>query len=280
MFTNVCNKVAKIPTRPTLLFPLLDPTGTVYNPSLAYPYRPAMFNSLTAGLIGGLTPLVVILFCQLYFRSFTDFSAANLGLAYALAAGTCFQIILKKTVGGLRPHFLSVCNPDMSLVRSEVPKGVGFGNIMYGRDVCRGNPSDIDWAFQSFPSGHSKIAFAGFGYLAIYLFTHLRLTDRSRTTKLGFWRMVLVLVPILFATFISSTLWFSYQHHVTDCIFGAAIGVLTALLGYRTAYQSLTDGTLNARPRVGRRLKMALETEKEAKSTAQQEDVEMGLPQG
>ena len=269
-----------IPTHPPLLFPLLDPTGAVYNPSIAYPYRPAIFNSLTAGLLGSLVPVGVILFCQLFFRSFADFSAANLGLAYALATGTCFQIILKKTIGGLRPHFLDVCNPKILPVGS----GIGFNGIMYSRSVCRGDSSRIEWAMQSFPSGHSEITFAGLGYLAIYLFTHLRLADRSRSTKLGIWRMVVVLMPLVFATYISSTLWLSYQHHVNDCIFGAGIGILTALLGYRTAYQSLTKGTLNARPRIGRRLKkeMEMEKDKEKESTGQdgQRDVEMGRSQG
>ncbi|KAJ9614551.1 hypothetical protein H2200_002688 [Cladophialophora chaetospira] len=175
--------VALIPSRPPLLFALFDPTGAVYNPSIAYPYRPAIFNSLTAGLLGSLIPLGVIIASQLFFRSFADYSAAHLGLTYALAAGTCFQIILKKTIGGLRPHFLAVCKPKLVAPGS----GLGFNGIMYRvQDVCTGTKSEIDWGIQSFPSGHSEIAFAGLGYLAIYLFTHLRLSDRSRTTKLGF----------------------------------------------------------------------------------------------
>lgn len=242
---------------------MYDASGTIYNPTIAYPYRPAIFNSLTAGLLGSLIPLSVIILSQLFLRSFADFSAAYLGLQYALATGTLFQLVLKKTIGGLRPHFLAVCKPRLVVPGS----GFGYNGIMYRvQDVCTGTRSQIDWGIQSFPSGHSEIAFAGLGYLSIYLFTHLRLCDRSITTAFGFWRMVLVLMPILLATYISSTLWLSYHHHAFDCLFGAAIGIMAAILGYRTVYQSLTNGTLNAKPRVGRRLKKVIDEEEEKES--------------
>ncbi|ETI20294.1 hypothetical protein G647_08328 [Cladophialophora carrionii CBS 160.54] len=269
LVTAVAGAVFLIPTRPPLLFPLLDPTGAVYSPSLAYPYRPAIFSSLTAGLLGSLIPLGAILLSQLMIRSFADFSAATLGLFYALATGTFFQMILKKTIGGLRPHFLAVCKPRPVPLGS----GVGFNGIMYrAQDVCTGSPGEIEWGIQSFPSGHSEIAFAGFGYLAIYFVTHLHRGDHDwRAGKLGFWRMLLVLMPILFATYISCTLWLSYHHHASDCLAGATIGILTALLGFRTTYRSLTDGTRNWKPRVGRRLKRALEREREEQTTSGQE---------
>ncbi|KIW62434.1 hypothetical protein PV04_10607 [Phialophora macrospora] len=176
LVTAIAGAVFLIPTRPPLLFPLLDPTGAVYNPSLAYPYRPAILNSLTAGLLSSLIPLATILLSQFSIRSFADFWAATLGLLYALATGTCFQAILKKTIGGFRPHFLSVCKPRPMAVGS----GVGFNGIMYRvQDVCTGSAKEIEWGIQSFPSGHSEIAFAGFGYLTIYLFTHLHSGDHD-----------------------------------------------------------------------------------------------------
>ena len=211
MLTSLFEKLLLIPTRPPLLFPLLTPNGAVYNPYIAYPYVRCLFNSLSAGLLGGLIPLGVILLSQLFVRSFADFSAAFLGLQYALATGTLFQLILKKSIGGLRPHFLAVCKPR-PISRGS---GVGYEGIMYSvKNVCTGTRKDIEWGIQSFPSGHSEIAFAGLGYLAIYLFTHLHIGDRSRTRKAGFWRMVLVLTPILLATYISSTLVQCYHHHV------------------------------------------------------------------
>lgn len=36
-----------------------------------------------------------------------------MGLGYALATATLFQSIIKWFIGGLRPHFLSVCMPHI-----------------------------------------------------------------------------------------------------------------------------------------------------------------------
>ncbi|KIW93582.1 uncharacterized protein Z519_06187 [Cladophialophora bantiana CBS 173.52] len=246
-----------LPARPPLLFPLLTPDGATYNPFIGYPYVTPILSSLLTGLLCGFIPLAVILVSQVFIRSFADFSSATLGLLYSLVTGTCFQVVLKKSIGGLRPHFLSVCRP----VVPEGLVGSGYNGIMYRvEDVCTGNSKDITNALQSFPSGHSEIAFAGLGYLSIYLFAHLHIGDVSEMRKRGFWRMILVLMPILFATYISSTLVLGYHHHAHDCLFGASIGCVTAVLGYRIAFRSLLNARMNWRPRVGRRLKRAIDT--------------------
>jgi diacylglycerol diphosphate phosphatase/phosphatidate phosphatase len=36
-----------------------------------------------------------------------------MGLGYALATATLFQALIKWFIGGLRPHFLSVCRPHI-----------------------------------------------------------------------------------------------------------------------------------------------------------------------
>jgi diacylglycerol diphosphate phosphatase/phosphatidate phosphatase len=245
-----------VEARPARLFPLFSPDGTTYAPDISYPYQKNIFSSLTAGLICGIIPIGTILLAQIWLKSFADVSSGILGLLYSLATGTCFQVILKKSIGGLRPHFLAVCEP----IIPEGVVGVGFNGIMYRVDqVCTGDRGRINNALQSFPSGHSEIAFAGLGYLTIYLFTHLRIPDRNKTERTGFWRMILVLMPLLLATYIACTLVLGYHHHATDCFFGAAIGIVTASLGYRSAYRSLFDGTTNWRPRLGRRMKRELE---------------------
>lgn len=251
---EACIQVWVIHARPPRLFPL------TYDPSISYPYRTPIFSSLLTGVLCAAIPLAVIVLAQLWIQSFADCSAAILGLLYGLVTGTCFQVIIKKSIGGLRPHFLAVCKP-------VIPTGMGgegFNGLMYTvDDVCTGDNARIDNAMQSFPSGHSEIAFAGMGYLALYLFTHLRIADRTRTSTTGFWRMILVLLPLLFATYIASTLVLGYHHHAHDCFFGAAIGILTALLGYRTAFRSITDSRTNWLPRVGRRLKRALHADED-----------------
>lgn len=241
-----------VEARPNRLFPLLSPDGTTYAPEISYPYLPNTFSSLGAGLICGIIPLGVIVLSQFFSHSFADASSGILGLFYSLVTGTCFQVILKKTIGGLRPHFLAVCEPS-------IPEGVvgqGFNHILFSVDqVCTGDRGRINNALQSFPSGHSEIAFAGLGYLAIYLFAHLKIGDRSRLVRTGFWRMLIVMMPLLLATYLACTLVLRYHHHAADCFFGALIGIVTAMLGYRSAYRSVFDGTTNFQPRLGRRMK-------------------------
>lgn len=257
---GVAGAVWIIQAHPPRLFPLFSPDGSTLAPEIAYPYREPIFSSLTAGLICALIPIGVILLSQLWLRSFADFSSAILGLFYALVTGTCFQVILKKSIGGLRPHFLAICNP-------VIPEGVvgeGFNGIMYSiEQVCTGDTSRINNALQSFPSGHSEIAFAGLGYLAIYLFTHLRIGDKTKESRSGFWRMLIVVMPLLLATYIACTLVLGYHHHAHDCFFGALIGAVCAVLGYRSVFRSLLDGRTNFRPRLGRRMKRAHEQERQ-----------------
>lgn len=155
-----------------------------------------------------------MLVAQLWVRSFLDFANGCLGLTYALVTGTLFQVVLKQTIGGLRPHFLAVCKPDIP--SRLINAGQGFQNILYTvDDVCTADKEDwgmIDFALQSFPSGHSNIAWAGFGYLAIYLFAHLGICNITRRRP-SYWRMLLVVAPLLAATFISASVVLAYHHH-------------------------------------------------------------------
>lgn len=161
-----------------------------------------------------------------------------------MVTGTCLQVILKKTIGGLRPHFLAVCKP-------VIPKGlvgVGFQGVMYtAEQVCTGDAHEIKNGLESFPSGHAEVAFAGLGYLAIYLFAHLRITSLTRRRG-SHWRMLLVIAPLLLATYLASTLVLGYHHHATDVFFGAFIGWFMAFMGYRTVYMGIWDARWNTVP--------------------------------
>jgi diacylglycerol diphosphate phosphatase/phosphatidate phosphatase len=235
------------------VFPFASPDGPLYRLDLAYPRIDPVFSSTLAGILSAIIPLAIFLIAQIWVRSFSDFGAAVLGLGYSLVTGTCFQIILKKLIGGFRPHFLEVCQPTLP---SQAGLGTGFQNIMYRIDqVCNSdNRKHLIRAMESFPSGHATIAFAAFGYLAIYLFTHLRVLeqeqslDGSTTRHFRYWRMLLVVLPILFATYLSSTLVSGYHHHAHDVIFGALIGATMALVAYRLVYKGILSEKWNTVP--------------------------------
>ncbi len=290
-----------IPTSPPpLLFPLSSDGRSITSGylSISYPYRTPTFSSLAAGLICTLVPLVTIVLVQVWSHGsfrwhrrqqqqglrqphpsrpvhiFAHSAFGVVGLLSAIVTGTWIQVILKKFVGGLRPHFLDVCRPVVS------GPGQGAGGLWYTSQVCTGDSKLVANALQSFPSGHSEIAFAGLGYLAIYLFAHLRSRRQQDQTgpsedaenvigghhpmATSSLPMLTVVVPLLLATYIPCTLVIGYQHHVGDCLFGAAIGATVAILAYRTTYASLTDPATNSTPRVGRpRLENAMQEEKD-----------------
>jgi len=131
--------------------------------------------------------------------------------------------------------------------------------------------SDVKDGFRSFPSGHSSTSFAGLTYLAFFLAefvfalplpyvgsppTSAPTTDapvegdaRSRgiegeragvvkgeTSLPRFPVMLAVLVcgiPVLIAAYISSTRFSDFRHHGFDILFGGALGIGAAMLGWR-----------------------------------------------
>lgn len=78
-------------------------------------------------MVAILIPVGIILLAQIWIRSFCDAAYGILGLAYSLVTGTFMIVVLKKTIGGLRPHFLSVCQP----VIPDTNIGKGFQNVMF-----------------------------------------------------------------------------------------------------------------------------------------------------
>jgi diacylglycerol diphosphate phosphatase / phosphatidate phosphatase len=228
-------------------------SGDIVYPSLAYPYVPAVFSALAAGLLSALIPVAVILLCQIHprIRSFDDASSGVLGLAYSLVTGNFFQVVLKKSIGGYRPHFLSVCQPVIPKNGAHARGGSGFESVMYRSEICTGSPSKIQNAMESFPSGHSQIAFAGLLYLSIYLNAHLRVFSFSAThatRRPRHWTMLAVVAPVLLATYLSSTLVLGHHHHWYDVIFGALIGSVMAIWAYKMVFVSLWDGRTNYQP--------------------------------
>lgn len=227
------------------VFPVTFPadSGHVIWTEIAYPYQKPTFSSLTAAIVAITIPLTVIFVSQFWLRSFCNAAHAILGLTYALSTGTFVSVLLKKTIGGLRPHFLTVCEP-------QIPPNVagkGYRNIMFTiQQVCTGtNKKRIGNAIESFPSGHAEFAFAGLFYLSLYLFAHLEIQTRNPVSH---WRMVACVLPTILATFIACVVVLEYHHHSRDAIFGALIGIVVATLAYYTVFRSIWDSMLNTKP--------------------------------
>jgi len=229
---------------PSRSFPVFFQDGEVVYPQFAYPMRNEIIPIWAAAMLGVFVPIIVILICQIRIRSFWDVNNSVIGLLYSLITAAVFQVFLKWLIGGLRPHFLAVCKPNIPPVTAQ-ETGNGLRQIMYDRTICTGDPDEIDDSLESFPSGHSTAAFAGFVFLYLYLNAKLKVWSNYHPAM---WKLVATYAPILGATLIAGALTIDEYHNWYDCVAGAIIGTTMAFSSYRMVYASIWDWRTNHIP--------------------------------
>nr|XP_031829820.1 putative phosphatidate phosphatase isoform X2 [Nomia melanderi] len=128
--------------------------------------------------------------------------------------------VAKYTIGRLRPHFMTLCVPNIncSLIENQ---------HRYIEDyICTENISSrlLKEIRLSFPSGHSSFSAYTMVYLALYL--QLRMTWKG--SKLL--KHVLQLVCILMAWFTALSRVSNYKHHWSDVLAGSTLGTVVSLV--------------------------------------------------
>ncbi|KAK7098642.1 phospholipid phosphatase 1-like isoform X2 [Littorina saxatilis] len=123
----------------------------------------------------------------------------------------------KYAIGRLRPHFFTICAPDLSKVSPD--------KAYIEADICTGNDTAaIQEARVSFPSGHSSMAIFVSLFLALYL--------QRRFT----WQGMILLKPFLQTVFLLLAFYTclsrisDYKHHWSDVLAGGLLGVIVAVL--------------------------------------------------
>lgn len=110
-------------------------------------------------------------------------------------------------MGGFRPHYIEVCQPDLGLLTSinASPNTTWW----MGPAACTGNQHDILQALWGFPSGHAATSFAAAVFLALYINGKLKpFSDLAP----GVLDLATVLAPLLVASLISGS---QYVTHVS-----------------------------------------------------------------
>lgn len=238
------------PLASTRNFPItFTQSGDIVYPEFAYPNRGWILSPSLSGIISALVPIGVIVLAQIRIRSFWDLNNGIMGVLYSLILGTLFQVVIKQLIGGFRPYFLEVCQPDISRAASNNSTGlnaVGFQKIMYTVDVCT-NPDKqaLKNAMTSFPSGHSTAAFAGFVFLFLWMNAKLKVWANFRSS---FWWLALLFAPILGAALSACALSVDQAHNWYDILAGAVIGTVMAFATYRVLYASIWDWRYNHIP--------------------------------
>jgi membrane-associated phospholipid phosphatase len=228
---------------PNRLFPVYFSDGQVVYPELSYPFQTDIIPIWLAALLAFIIPFIFIMLMQIRVRSFNDANTGIMGLLFSLISAAVFQVFIKWLIGGLRPHFLAVCKPNVNA--TNVGTGQGFGGLLFDRSICTGDDTEINDALESMPSGHSTAAFAGLVYCSLYLNGKLKIFANYRPQ---FWKFVLFYTPLLGAVLISASLTIDHYHHWYDILAGAIIGTIFAFGAYRFQYASVWDYRFNHIP--------------------------------
>lgn len=152
-----------------------------------------------------------------------------LGLFVSFFVNELFTDSLKNWIGRHRPDFIARCIP-----RADAPIDI----LVFAKDVCTTKKLNrLADGFRTTPSGHSSTAFAGLGYLSLWLMGQL-LTEHPLT---GSWRKVFALAPALGAALIALSRTEDYRHHFVDVILGSLLGACVAHWSYRRNFPELTS---------------------------------------
>ncbi|KAJ3830435.1 acid phosphatase/Vanadium-dependent haloperoxidase [Lentinula raphanica] len=232
--------IYEAPPAPNRSFPVYFQDGEVVYPQFAYPLRKEIVPIYAAALIAFLVPFFFFTLFQIRRRSLNDWLTTTMGLLKSLITAAVFQVFLKWLIGGLRPHFYAVCQPNVQA--NTAPSGTGFASLIYDRSVCTGDIDQIDDSLESFPSGHSTAAWAGLFYLALYINAQLKVMSAHNP---AYWKMILMFSPLLGATLISGALTIDEFHNWYDVLAGAVIGTCTALVAFRQTFAAIFDFRFN-----------------------------------
>jgi len=212
------------------------------DPDISYPYHPDIITFGPLMVISFFVPLVVITIISVFVvKSKRDFHHAAMGLCQTIALILISTALVKIYLGGLRPHFLDRCQPDVAKLTSAPT--YGYGGLYYDTSICTAPQADINDGQSAFPSGHSALAAGGLNYLSIYMNGKFKVFQHQGH--------ILVYILIISCSFGSAMVGFTrvvdFHHTFYNVMMGWSMGFIVALSMYRLNYVSLF-GPLNHIP--------------------------------
>ncbi|RZC38678.1 PAP2 domain containing protein [Asbolus verrucosus] len=146
--------------------------------------------------------------------------------AFGMACSQLMTDIMKYTVGRLRPHFITICAPN---INCSLPAKQHIYHIDFNCTSNYKNDARLMKEMRlSFPSGHSSFSMFTMLYFAIYLQRRMD-WDGSKLLK-----HTLQFLAVLAAVFVAMTRISDYKHHWSDVLSGLAIGTITACVTVST----------------------------------------------
>jgi diacylglycerol diphosphate phosphatase/phosphatidate phosphatase len=179
-----------------------------------------------------LIPLAILVAYNVVFHSpVTKHEVTYLSFGISIVLSGVITDIVKNAVGRPRPDLLSRCQP------AEETKPDALVTI----DVCtREDGFMLQDGWRSFPSGHSSFAFAGLGFLSLFLAGQLHVF-RYSTGGRDLSRTLAFLAPLIGAVVIAISRCEDYRHDVYDVCTGSVLGMTVAYWSYRRHWPALSS---------------------------------------
>ncbi|KAG6008641.1 hypothetical protein E4U43_000112 [Claviceps pusilla] len=183
-------------------------------------------------IYASVTPLGILILYNLITRApLATHEVTYLPFAISLVLASFLTDIVKNAVGRPRPDLLDRCHPAAATQQ----------NVLVNIEVCETKDSfKLQDGWRSFPSGHSSFAFAGLGFLSLYMAGQLHVFHhRVGGRDLG--RALLCLLPLIGATLVAISRCEDYRHDVYDVCVGSVLGMSTAYWSYRRHWPRLSS---------------------------------------
>ncbi|CAF4095797.1 unnamed protein product [Rotaria sp. Silwood2] len=150
---------------------------------------------------------------------------------FGLGIAICFLIteVGKRTIGRLRPYYITICNPIWAYIQCERTLLTASGPMVVSQYVtnhyCNSTASsrDLQEARLSFPSGHASYSTYAFVFLFVYF------EERLVCPRIQFLKPFLQCLCVAIAFFTCLSRVTDNKHHASDVIGGAIIGFCIAV---------------------------------------------------
>lgn len=212
--------------------------------SLSFPFIEASNTAIPTyalAIISMVLPILMMLVVQLYLRwreyeniYSSDLLTTQLGLVQSLISAQFLTTLLKHMAGTQRPNFYSFCDyKEFRTNFSHYLKSTqGYGNWGSINDCM--DEIAIDDACRSFPSTHAASAFAGMGFLTLYIRGVLNMHRQQKVLK-----ALIVSGPILCACLVGVTRVRDHWSTETDVLCGSIIGMLCAYFSFSFNFSTI-----------------------------------------
>ena len=145
--------------------------------------------------------------------------------AWGSGLGHVMCYVIKCSLGFLRPHFLTACNPNVTCEAGDREYHVDY--------VCQSMTAEEELrARQAFPSGHAT--FAGFAAIFLIAYGQSRFDPKYMWSNLFIFRPMFQAAIFMISGWISATRVSDYVHHLSDVVAGYLLGgVIGVVLSFQ-----------------------------------------------